>query len=106
MTYTNKSYVRRYAQEHRGQEHVQRVIDRLTCSSGWPRWTRLIASQQPGDQQSDPDSVQRPQPVGAENPVASCGLQVFVGESAEAVASEVANVRSIGWRSGSSCRWL
>jgi hypothetical protein len=44
--------------------------------------------------------------VGAENPVTSCDLQVFVDESVEAVASEVANVRVIGSRSGSSCRWL
>jgi hypothetical protein len=43
---------------------------------------------------------------GCREPCPSCDLQVFVDESAEAVASEVANVRVIGWRSGSSCRWL
>jgi hypothetical protein len=78
----------------------------LTCSSaGWPRGTRRIASQQPGDQQSDPEPSRRPQPVGVENPVASCGLQVLVDESAEAVASEVPNVGAGRCRSGSSCRW-
>jgi hypothetical protein len=44
--------------------------------------------------------------VGAENGVTSCDLQVFVDQSAEAVASKVANVGAGRCRSCSSGWWL
>jgi len=44
--------------------------------------------------------------VGAENAVTSCDLQVFVDQSAEAVASKVPNVGAGRCRSGSSGWWL
>jgi hypothetical protein len=39
-----------------------------------------------------------PEPVGAENPVMSCDLDVLVDEAAEPVTSERPDDRSGGWR--------
>ena len=42
------------------------------------------------------------EPVGAENPVTSCDLHVFVDEAAESVSSKDADGRTGAWR-GAAC---
>jgi hypothetical protein len=42
--------------------------------------------------------------VGAENPVTSCDLHVFVDEAAESVSSKDADGRTGTWR-GTACGW-
>ena len=60
----------------------------------------------------DEDSVEEfsadapDEPVGAENPVTSCDLQVFVDQPAEEIASTVPDVAAGGWGSDPSDWWL
>jgi hypothetical protein len=98
----------------RGALNTPEVLDVREIPHGrrHPRIFGIYARLAPGESfvlvnNHDPKPLRREfQACGCRNPVTSCDLQVFVDETAEAVASEVANVRAIGWRRGSSGMWL